>query len=473
MSDPQERSWYDSHRTEILESNIATHDGRYERNMRVTTAEDITRMYASFNGQFDFSDTKKGFFPTLQTFFQDLATEELVACEWESLVPNSYPDFGSGEDNFEEVKVFYSVWSQFSSRKQFSWKDKYRYSDAPDRRTRRAMEKENKRLREEGVREFNSAVRALVAFVRKRDPRYLSNSHSYKDRQKNLREMAATQAARSRAANMAKISTQSIPDWSKSQSIEEEDPSTESEKEEQEQFECVVCRKMFKSEGQYDAHEKSRKHLKAVQQVLRKMHEDDANLGPDTTRDNGTRVDADQAELNDHDISADTENKVSMSYGEDLQHLLSRAESRSPASEAESHHPLAQGCTDSTRQEPLTYDPSNTIDEFNDYTQREYPEGVITSQSSTSRSDALDNVTEAFANSQVSSTQPRFGKAKAKRAKKAAAAQQLETSNLSQQHVCAACQVGFPSRSRLFDHIKKNPDHAMLSDKSAKPKQKR
>jgi len=56
------------------------------------------------------------------------------------------------------VKQFYNAWLTFSSQKSFSWCDKYRLSEAPDRRVRRAMEKENKKFRDAARKEFNDTV---------------------------------------------------------------------------------------------------------------------------------------------------------------------------------------------------------------------------------------------------------------------------------------------------------------------------
>ena len=47
----------------------------------------------------------------------------------------------------------------FSTVKSFSWRDQWRYSEAPDRRVKRAMEKDNKRHRDAGRREFNDTVK--------------------------------------------------------------------------------------------------------------------------------------------------------------------------------------------------------------------------------------------------------------------------------------------------------------------------
>lgn len=56
------------------------------------------------------------------------------------------------------MKQFYNAWLTFSSQKSFSWCDKYRLSEAPDRRIRRAMEKENKKFRDAARKEFNDTI---------------------------------------------------------------------------------------------------------------------------------------------------------------------------------------------------------------------------------------------------------------------------------------------------------------------------
>lgn len=273
LSDPQERAWYDSHRDAILR-NDDLGEKRFEHNIRLTSAGDIIALMSGFTKRVPFTDASNGFYGSLRTMFETLAKEEDAASEWEGIEVVEYPEFGGAEDSYEEVvRPFYATWMGFTTRKTFSWLDTYKYAEAPDRRIRRLMEKENKRLRDEGIKELNDAVRSLVAFVRKRDPRYVPNSQSEADRQKLLRGAAAAQAARSRAANQAKLDEQSVPEWMKSQEAEAETPS-ESEHSDEEHFECVICGKVFKSEKQYETHEKSKKHIKAVQQLKRQMEKE-------------------------------------------------------------------------------------------------------------------------------------------------------------------------------------------------------
>lgn len=70
--------------------------------------------------------------------------------------------FGDSRTEFIPIiKEFYDRFCNFSTLKSYRWHDKYRLSDAPDRRIRRLMEKENKKLRDVAKREFNDCVRNL------------------------------------------------------------------------------------------------------------------------------------------------------------------------------------------------------------------------------------------------------------------------------------------------------------------------
>lgn len=290
LSDPQERAWYDSHRNAILRGDGETHENHYEHNVRLTSAEDILNMSRSVAVGRDFSNSPSGFFATVRGFFDTLAREEELVCEWEDLEPVSYPSFGGAADDYEtKVRPFYAAWTGFATSKTYSWEDLYRYSEAPDRRIRRMMEKENKRFRDEAIHDFNNLVRSFVRFVKKRDPRFKPKIRSEEERQKSLRSAAAAQAAQARAANMAKFTQlKETPDRTKSAAPNEEDISNESNEKQKvitEQVECVVCRKTFKSEKQYEAHEKSSKHIRAVAHIRRQMQKEDKSF---QLRDNHT-----------------------------------------------------------------------------------------------------------------------------------------------------------------------------------------
>jgi DnaJ homolog subfamily A member 5 len=156
----------------------------------------------------------------------------------------------------------------FSIKNKFSWEDAYKCGEAYDRQTRRFVEKKNRRLRDDGVREFNDAVKSVVRFVRRRDLRYRGNFQS-EDRRKILRDAAAAQAVRSRAANQAKIGPQAMPALAQVADVEEEILFSEQELSDKDLYECIACKKIFKSENQYEAHERNKKHINAIRDLRR------------------------------------------------------------------------------------------------------------------------------------------------------------------------------------------------------------
>ncbi|KAA6408860.1 MAG: Heat shock N-terminal [Lasallia pustulata] len=465
LSDPQERTWYDSHRDAILRDDGETSMGHFENNVRVTTADDLMQMFTRFNGHMDFSDSPSGFYTSLRNTFEILAKEEEIACEWAGIDSTEYPSFGHADDSYDDVvRPFYTVWNGFTSSKTFSWKDVYRYGEAPDRRVRRMMEKENKRFRDEAIREFNDAVRSLVAFVKKRDPRFKPNLQSEAERQKTLRDAAAAQAARSRAANQVKLDGHALAEWQQVRETAEED-SSEEEEEMEEHFECIVCNKTFKSEKQYEAHERSKKHTKAVQQLRRTMQMEDKALKQHTIPSSNVAVSRNTDDATDsvHDSDARTpifRNTDRTHYGPGGKNGAGqpRNEMGAVLTAGTDDVPLEAG----TGRGAFTTDESSQDDD--EYASREEVEERILGQElattpspgSLNREVVMDNLSKELASQSVKEdrdtvSQTKVGKAKEKRARRAA--QTSAAAGSDAEFRCAACQAGFPSKTRLFNHI--------------------
>ncbi|KAF2177848.1 DnaJ-domain-containing protein [Zopfia rhizophila CBS 207.26] len=444
LSDKQERAWYDAHEGDILRGWDGGGEEHFEHNMRVTTADDIARMLGKFRSNIKYSDAPDGFFGFLRDTFAQLAREEEAAADWESLDIPNYPSFGHKDDLYEDVvRNFYAQWSGFATKKTFAWKDLYRVSEAPDRRVRRAMEKENKRSREEGIREFNDAVRALLLFVRRRDPRYTPNTQTEEERAKAQRAATKAQAAKARAAREAMMQD-AVPEWATARDLEDEQEEEEEEIEE-EHYECVACRKMFKSERQYDAHEKSKKHQKAVQALKKKMRKENQHLNlDDDVPSNGAITPAsgegevsegidDQEDINGSvdDIADDGRNlkvqeeELGSDRTEDDEDRVGNEEQSKPA---------------------VSPDTAST-DEDDEYASRSEIEerlvGFKSKASSTLGTETPDTETTLAA--------PKLGKAAQKRAKKAAKQAELDQSEFK--HKCAVCNAVFPSKTQMFQHI--------------------
>jgi DnaJ family protein A protein 5 len=465
LSDVQERAWYDSHRDVILQGGDTSQGGQYSHNVRMTTTDDILKLFLKFNPQMDFSDSPSSFFGGLRETFDQLAREENLTCQLENLGPVDYPSFGhSGDDYNEVVRPFYATWNGFATKKTFAWKDIHRYSEAPDRRIRRLMEKENKRLRDEGVREFNDAVRSLVAFVRKRDPRCKANAQSEAERQKLLRDIAATQAARSRAANEAKLQPHTVPEWARAEAHEELSSQSEAESEKI-HFECVVCRKIFKSEKQFEAHERSKKHLKAVKQLRWEMRAQNKELDLDEATPGSIPS-------NDIQVEETPQSKATVSESrlENCQHahvggdVEPADEEIHSGNDPDSHTSLEYGCV------------VGKVEQSTDgYESRELAgaDAVLGEDDRVNpiyKTESVDGIAEKLSSSCIDDDNiPAIGvgKAKQKRAKKAA-------QNASKEFKCLTCGEIFSSNTRLFNHIKElNHAQPVLKPSRASAKKKR
>ncbi|KAK7529980.1 putative DnaJ like protein subfamily C member 21 [Phyllosticta citribraziliensis] len=459
LSDPQERAWYDSHESAILRGADPA-DEHFEHDVKVTTADDIARMMKKFNSRVEYSDESTGFFGYLREVFETLAKEERVAASWDGLDVVDYPGFGGEHDDYDDaVKNFYAVWGSFSTKKSFSWMDKYRYSDAPDRRTRRFLEKENARFREEGIREFNDAVRQLVAFVRKRDPRYLPNTQTETERQQMLRDMRAAQAARARAAHEAKMNEE-VPEWTKTREPEELEEEEEEEIVE-EHFECVACNKTFKSEKQWEAHEKSKKHQKAVYALQKKMRKENKNLHLDDEVPSSGMATPDDAE-EDWAEEPRTPDDVE-DAAEAIQNTTLENDSLSDADEK-----MNRGQPTKRPSQPSPADPldnasdSDQSSSNSDYVPRSKLESRLAGTSaeppleeqphSQQPSAEVDLEEDDEDNTAFKQSQPKIGKAAQKRAKKAAKLAEAEAEELK--HKCAVCSEAFSSKTQLFRHVR-------------------
>ena len=465
LSDPQERAWYDSHRDILLrggQDQSSTHE--YSYNVRMTTADEVLKLMLKFNGRLDYSDSSNGFYGGLQDFFSRLAREEEIAGQWEGEDSREYPTFGHENDGFDDVvKPFYAAWNGFATQKSYSWKDQYRLSDAPDRRIRRLMEKENKRMREDAIREYNDAVRSLVAFVRKRDHRYQENLKSEAERQKILRDAAAAQAQRSRAAREAKLrldDPQAVPEWARSRTTDEHEGGFSSDSErENHQYECVVCDKVFKSEAQLDAHERSKKHAKLLKQLARDMRNEDDDLNEITIhpQTNGkARSDDDAIDQSDIEVGAKSppQDGPDRELGHEEMPIRPRDQEN-----ASSLIDIETSDEDYAPRSEVEYRINR--DDISDLT------SALAESNMQSSATPLGSESESLSTNQ----QPKLGKAKQKRAKKAAAAAQ-KAPDASQNATysdsrCMVCQSSFPSKTKLFDHIKKVGHAAPVSQVKA------
>jgi DnaJ family protein A protein 5 len=438
--------------------------------MRMTSSDDLARMMGKFRGKIDFSDAPSGFYGFVREKFEQLAKEEEYTAVYEDLDKPEYPTFGHKDDKYDDVvRNFYTAWNGFATVKSFVWMDVFRLSDAPDRRTRRIMEKENQKLRDDGRRDFNDAVRTLVAFVRKRDPRYKPNTQTADQQAKAQRDATKAQAARARAEKIARLEqeAQALPTWATARPADEEEAGTEEEIEE-EHYECVACNKTFKSERQYEAHEKSKKHQKAIQSLKRKMQKDNAHLDLDKDA-----LSSDVLTPAEDDLSPDPAGS-DMEAEESIQDLNGKTEELhlddDSLDEDEDNGSVASGPRTnpgvSSAQKEATSEDDDEDDEDDEYASRSTIEARLNALSPSAPGTEIPAAESTLpipstADSSDSTSQtPKLGKAKLKKAKKAAKHAETDASELKSK--CLGCDATFTSKNQLYQHLQDQPKHAAL-----------
>ncbi|GAA6041411.1 hypothetical protein JCM8097_005237 [Rhodosporidiobolus ruineniae] len=309
LSDEQERAYYDDHREDIAsgggtsEADASFFDQvrRGQRappqSKRATPGRGLqTPHLMSFfqaGAWSGYDESPTGFYNTFSTLFSLLAGDETA---WSS--PYLYPSFPSSlSPPASDLKSFYATWQNFTTEKDFAWKDLYRVDEDAPRWQRREIDKENMRARNAAKKEYNEAVRNLVLFVRRRDPRY-SPTDSSAARTAAAAEIRASlaaaakeaAAAREAAAAEYKASAQSwegaeeerervMRAWEEGSDLEEDGEEGDEGEEEDEVMWCEACEKGFRSGGAWENHERSRKHQKNVERLIREMQLEDAELG--------------------------------------------------------------------------------------------------------------------------------------------------------------------------------------------------
>lgn len=288
LGDPQERAWYDKHREAILRGGLGQGDN-YEDNCL-----DVFQYFNSSCYQ-GYGDDKEGFYGVYDEVFKTLAEEDRQFVEEEDFVVY---DFGDSKSVYEEVvKPFYDYWESYCTAKSYVWVEKYDTREAPDRRVRRLMEAENKKLRDVAKKERNEEIRALAKFVKKRDKRVQEYKKKLEERAEEIKQKAKEQRERHLEEGRKKMENYKEAAWSSASGLEdhykeleakydeqfnESNSDVEEDGEEENYYDdlyCVACDRMFKNEKSFKNHEKSKKHKDLVAIIKAHLAEEEEELG--------------------------------------------------------------------------------------------------------------------------------------------------------------------------------------------------
>jgi len=193
LSDKQERAWYDNHRAEVLQA--AAGEEKTKLSEFTEKVVDLCST-AAFNG-FD-DDDEEGFFQVYSKIFAEIVELEVQDITT-GLKTEDFPVFGSSTDAYADIKQFYWVFKSFVTKRSFGFADKWDPRDAQNRLDRRAIDKENEKLRKRQRSEFSSAVRTLAKFISRRDPRVKAERERLNAVADNKRKAAEEHKERLRA----------------------------------------------------------------------------------------------------------------------------------------------------------------------------------------------------------------------------------------------------------------------------------
>ncbi|XP_042450813.1 DNAJ protein JJJ1 homolog [Zingiber officinale] len=278
LSDTKERAWYDSHRSQILFSDSSSSKGHKPS---AFFDLDLFTFFSSsvFSG---YSDSGKGFYKVYGDLFAKVYEQEIWFAKQMDLGADAVapsPLIGNLDSPYSQVSAFYNYWLGFSTVMDFGWVDEYDSSLGPNRRSRRAMEEENKKLRKKARREYIDTVRGLAAFSKKRDKRVVDMvvKKNLEEEKRRAEEKAKKKEEERKKMERTKLYQE--PEWAKINEEEYEFDGFEDENDKKEkggqEFYCVVCNKKFKSDKQWKNHEQSKKHKDKVAELRMTFEEDE------------------------------------------------------------------------------------------------------------------------------------------------------------------------------------------------------
>ncbi|KAK8511708.1 hypothetical protein V6N13_029303 [Hibiscus sabdariffa] len=262
LSDPKERSWYDSHRFQILFA---------DRN--AASNSPVPDLFSFFSNTVysDYSDKGRGFYKVYSDLFSKIYGNEINFARKSGLgldIVKEAPLMGNLESPYAQVTAFYNYWLGFSTVTDFACVDKHDAMAEPNRKSRRVMEEENKKLRKKARREYNETVRRLAEFVKKRDKRVIDMGVKRKEEMERKKEEERERKKKLEEERQARLKAYKEPEWTK---IEDEEADlwneTEEKGGEKEELYCVACGKKFKSEKQWKNHEQSKRHKEKVAEL--------------------------------------------------------------------------------------------------------------------------------------------------------------------------------------------------------------
>ncbi|XP_018517832.1 dnaJ homolog subfamily C member 21 isoform X3 [Lates calcarifer] len=474
LSDPQERAWYDNHREALLKGGLS---GDYEDD-----SIDLLQ-YFTVTCYSGYGDDEKGFYTVYRNLFESIVKEEMEHGKVEDEEEEEeFPPFGDSQSDYDTVvHVFYGYWQSFCTRKNFAWKEEYDTRQASNRWEKRAMEKENKKTRDKARKERNELVRQLVAFVRKRDRRV--QAHRKLVEEQNAEKIKKVEELRRKQKlSQAKLAEEyREQSWAAMSELEKElqqieaqygeefGDASESEEEEQDidtreknseeggdadqpdgeeltidyydDLYCPACDKSFKSDKAMKNHEKSKKHREMVALLRQQLEEEEESLGLNLDEKEGREEENEQEEEEEEEAEEEEEEE------EKPRQKLSKKQKRKKKRQEVVHQSAPK--EEEEKPTPTTCEedaPETSADPSEPEKQDDPPPTDVKSSGKTKGKKG-------------------GGKDKPKNVKSNAGGEQCPEKEVNLR--CVTCNYEFPTRNKLFDHLKTSGHATALSSNAS------
>lgn len=466
LIDPQERAWYDKHREAILRGGLG-HGDKYE--------DESLDVFQYFNANCfsGYTDGEKGFYAVYTEVFRVIAQEDKTFMDDDDEY-EEHPEFGDSQSSYEEIVApFYGFWESYCTAKSYVWVEKYDTREAPDRRCRRLMEAENKKLRDAAKKNRNEEVRELVKYVRKRDPRVKAykklleeraeeisrkakenREKHLKERLKHFEDYKENSWSAAHEAELAQLESNLAEHFGEEQN-NEDDESCDEEEDEEEYYDdlfCVACNKSFKSEKSYVNHEKSKKHKEGVAFLKEEMKEsgdgidepltlneddnsDEEEIGSSSKLSKKQKKKKKQQQKNisivDDDNLVESTSSLTVNDKEEDENKVkqSNKSKKERRKEKELQEKLKNKTAEESQQESVTDSDNKNVDQDEDRLKADILEsnGVVASDQCSTKTEVKS---------------------------------QNKPQNIVKDWKCNMCSVIFPTRNKLFGHIKES-GHAL------------
>uniref|UniRef100_A0A914I3L8 Uncharacterized protein n=1 Tax=Globodera rostochiensis TaxID=31243 RepID=A0A914I3L8_GLORO len=297
LIDPQERAFYDRHLDERRDTGI-----NLEPYMSTSCfCGSAFGRFASSSNKGATDDEEDKFFTVYRDLFHKLAAEEYAYIE--DPEERNFPVFGKATSDYDTVAApFYAFWLDFSTQRSFAWLDKWDLRQAPDRPTARVMEKENRKMREQGRKQRSEQVRKVVEFVRKNDARVQLAKERQRERNARIHQIVEEQRLQTIRRNLEKMPTFERDEEAHQRHLahledieqaldaefgtidaaelpgQQSGEEGEADDENAAKFRCIVCEKNFNSKNVLVNHQRSKKHRQMVELLRVHMREEDQQL---------------------------------------------------------------------------------------------------------------------------------------------------------------------------------------------------